>query len=250
MRLRYRSARLISTIHNVYEGGWLRMLAYRITDSLADRTTAVSSAVAERFVDLGAVSRKKCIVITNGIDTAEFTPNALRRAAMRAQMGITNQSVWLSVGRITAAKDPENLLRAFESVCRSCEEVELWIAGESPAQADVRSSNFPVDLPHSAGDKIRSLGLRTDIPALLDAADGFVLASAWEGMPLAVGEAMAMEKPIVATDVGGVRELVGETPRWSPEKCECLICRYDRDHAAAEGRKSRGRPRRPPADSR
>jgi glycosyltransferase involved in cell wall biosynthesis len=51
--------------------------------------------------------------------------------------------------------------------------------------------------------------LRRDLPALLDAADGFVLSSAWEGMPLAVGEAMAMEKPVVATDVGGVRELVG-----------------------------------------
>jgi glycosyltransferase involved in cell wall biosynthesis len=48
------------------------------------------------------------------------------------------------------------------------------------------------------------------MPGLLDAADGFVLSSAWEGMPLAVGEAMAMEKPVVATEVGGVRELVGE----------------------------------------
>jgi glycosyltransferase involved in cell wall biosynthesis len=56
----------------------------------------------------------------------------------------------------------------------------------------------------------RWLGLRRDMPALLDAADGFVLASSWEGMPLAVGEAMAMEKPVAATDVGGVRELVGE----------------------------------------
>ena len=59
------------------------------------------------------------------------------------------------------------------------------------------------------------------MPALLDAADGFVLASAWEGMPLAVGEAMAMEKPVVATDVGGVRELVGDAgiivPAKSPE---------------------------------
>jgi glycosyltransferase involved in cell wall biosynthesis len=48
------------------------------------------------------------------------------------------------------------------------------------------------------------------LAALLDAADGFVLSSAWEGMPLALGEAMAMAKPVVATDVGGVRELVGE----------------------------------------
>ena len=59
------------------------------------------------------------------------------------------------------------------------------------------------------------------MPALLDAADGFVLASAWEGMPLAVGESMAMENPVVATDVGGVRELVGESgaivPARTPE---------------------------------
>jgi glycosyltransferase involved in cell wall biosynthesis len=55
---------------------------------------------------------------------------------------------------------------------------------------------------------IRWLGMRRDIAALLEAADGFVLASAWEGMPLALGE--AMEKAVVATAVGGVRELVGE----------------------------------------
>jgi glycosyltransferase involved in cell wall biosynthesis len=44
----------------------------------------------------------------------------------------------------------------------------------------------------------------------MDAADGFVLSSAWEGMPLVVGEAMAMEKPVAATDAGGVRELAGD----------------------------------------
>jgi glycosyltransferase involved in cell wall biosynthesis len=56
------------------------------------------------------------------------------------------------------------------------------------------------------------------MPALLDAADGFVLASAWEGMPLAVGEAMAMGKPVVATDVGGVRELLAEKGLIIPAK--------------------------------
>src|ERR1019366_2166487 len=68
------------------------------------------------------------------------------------------------------------------------------------------------------GTSVRWLGLRRDMPALLDAADGFVLASAWEGMPLVVGEAMAMEKPVVATDVGGVRELVGEAGVIVPAK--------------------------------
>jgi glycosyltransferase involved in cell wall biosynthesis len=56
------------------------------------------------------------------------------------------------------------------------------------------------------------------MPALLDAADAFVSGSAWEGMPLAVGEAMAMAKPIVATDVGGVRELVGDAGVIVPAK--------------------------------
>ncbi len=48
------------------------------------------------------------------------------------------------------------------------------------------------------------------MPAVFDGADAFVLSSAWEGMPLVVGEAMAMEKPVVATDVGGVREMIGD----------------------------------------
>ena len=87
-------------------------------------------------------------------------------------------------------------------------------------------------------DSVRWLGLRRDMPALLDAADGFVLASAWEGMPLAVGEAMAMEKPVVATDVGGVRELVGEAgvivPRQEPGALAEGMLRCD-----AEPRRSR-----------
>ena len=67
-------------------------------------------------------------------------------------------------------------------------------------------------------ERVRRLGLNRDMPALLDAADGFVLSSAWEGMPLVVGEAMAMEKPVVATDVGGVRELLGDTGTLVPAR--------------------------------
>ena len=63
---------------------------------------------------------------------------------------------------------------------------------------------------------------------MLTAADAFVLSSAWEGMPLVIGEAMAMQKPIVATDVGGVRELVGDTglivpPRNSPALAQAFL---------------------------
>jgi glycosyltransferase involved in cell wall biosynthesis len=97
-------------------------------------------------------------------------------------------------------------------------------------------------------DCVRWLGLRRDIPALLDAADGFVLGSAWEGMPLALGEAMAMEKPVVATDVGGVRELVGEAGVTVPAKdsdalAEAMLATMRQSEAAraAQGRAARER---------
>lgn len=218
LRLFYGDARLISTIHNVYEGGRLRMLAYRVTDGLADQTTAVSTAVAARFMRLKATGRNKCLVITNGIDTNTFFPNPRRRAATRAQMNVTDEFVWLNVGRITAAKDLKNLLEAFGKLCRTNDRAHLWIAGEPPARPSKNYDLFTVAMPKGTRERIRWLGLRQDIPALLNAADAFVLASAWEGMPLALGEAMAMEKPVVATGVGGVPELVGDAGVLLPAK--------------------------------
>jgi glycosyltransferase involved in cell wall biosynthesis len=112
------------------------------------------------------------------------------------------------------AKDFPNLLHAFARVRGEIPEARLWVAGEAAGAGSAAIQMQAAEL----GASVRWLGLRRDMPALLDAADGFVLASAWEGMPLAVGEAMAMEKPVVATDVGGVRELVGEAGVMVPAK--------------------------------
>ncbi|MDR3751903.1 MAG: GT4 family glycosyltransferase PelF [Terracidiphilus sp.] len=200
---------VLSTVHNVYEGGWARMLAYRLTDGLARRTVAVSKAAADRFVRLKAIPRHKCMVMPNGIDTAAFTPDAERREEKRIAMGAGSAFIWLAVGRIVPAKDYPTLLRAFAQVRAARGEARLWVAG---AETSVVEAARVRALTAESGleDAVRWLGLCRDLPALLDAADAFVLASAWEGMPLAVGEAMAMEKPVVATDAGGVRELVGD----------------------------------------
>jgi glycosyltransferase involved in cell wall biosynthesis len=155
-------------------------------------------------------------VVTNGIETGEFVPDAERRRAVREDMGVGEEFVWLAVGRNTVAKDHANLMRAFGQVWRELPQSHLWIAGGAPAGG--KETYVAISTPHGALDHVRRLGLRRDIPALLDAADGFVLSSAWEGMPLAVGEAMAMEKPVVATDVGGVRELVGDSGAIVPAK--------------------------------
>lgn len=198
--------RLVNTIHNVYEGGWHRMILYRITDGCVDRVTAVSSAAAERFTGLRAVSKAKMTALTNGVDTDYFNPDRARRRRVRNQMLVNREFVWLAVGRLAPAKDYPNLLRAFHQLLQVKPETQLWIAGEG----DLGSLHLDPGLAQ-ANEAIRWLGLRRDVDELLDAADGFVLSSAWEGMPLALAEAMAMGKTIVATDVGGVRELVGDT---------------------------------------
>jgi glycosyltransferase involved in cell wall biosynthesis len=199
-RSEYRIPKLVNTIHNINEGGRHRMLAYRLTDSIADRITAVSAAAAERFINLKAVSAAKTSILTNGIDTNHFTPDRNRRKQIRAQM-LASQGdktfIWIAVGRIVPAKDYPNLLAAFAQVLAKEPTALLCVAGEGDST------------PYEGASNLRWLGLRPDIDDLLDAADGFVLSSAWEGMPLALGEAMAMEKLCVATNVGGVSELIG-----------------------------------------
>jgi glycosyltransferase involved in cell wall biosynthesis len=202
------SARLLCTIHNVYEGGWHRMLLYRLTDRRLTRTTAVSGAAMRRFVACGAVAAAKCMVVGNGIDVDAFAPCPSRRTAMRTEMCTRAEFIWLAAGRITPAKDISNLLRAFTLIGSSHPDARLWVAG-APTEEEFEKVNT---LARELGvtGSVCWLGLRRDLPALMDAADGFVLSSAWEGMPLVVGEAMAFEKPVVATDAGGVRELVGD----------------------------------------
>ena len=165
------SAAVLSTVHNVYEGPWMRMMAYRLSDRLAVCTTAVSQAAADRFVRLKAVPQLKCFVIPNGIDIAGFTPNAERRERMRISMGEGDRFIWLAAGRIVPAKDYPNLLRAFAEVRAACSQAgvdaQLWIAGESTDAEGMALHALAAEL--DLGDSLRCLGLRRDLPGLFDA---------------------------------------------------------------------------------
>ncbi len=237
---------VISTVHNVYEGGWLRMLAYRLTDSLSTRTMVVSHAAAERYVRLKAVPRDKCFVLHNAIEVDRLVPDAERRQRTRAAMGVADEFVWLTAGRIVPAKDHSSLLRAFQKLRASHPYARLWIAGDALHSEFDRVSALAAQM--GLNSHVRWLGLRRDLPALLDAADAFVLSSAWEGIPLSLGEAMAMEKPVVATDVGGVHELAGECG-WlveakSPEALAGAMSQVmaaSPEERRAAGRAARGR---------
>jgi glycosyltransferase involved in cell wall biosynthesis len=193
---------VLSTIHNIYEGGWHRTLAYRITDPFSNHTTTVSQAIADRHIQIKATPPRKISVLTNGIDTEIFDLSSVSKA-----QSLSNEFVWLAVGRDVPAKDFDTLLTAFQVVRAAAPHAQLRMAGRPSARR--------VDMT-AAG--VEWLGISDDMPRTLAACDAFVLGSAWEGMPLVVGEAMAMEKPVVATDVGGVQELVGDSGILIPPK--------------------------------
>lgn len=241
------SACVINTIHNVREGGWFRRALYRLSNRWVDRSTAVSVAVLERCVACRLLPRSKIEVLANGIDLAEFEPDSIRRARVRQQFGVEGNFIWLAVGRIDEAKDYPNLLRAFALVRERFPQSRLWIAGEQRDATHAHRSQKLKRLFDNA-QNVSLLGLRRDVAALLDACDGFVLSSAWEGLPLVIAEAMAMRKPIVATNVGGVKELIGEgelpvSPQDSCALAERMMQVMNEQRSSIEKRIEAGRRR-------
>jgi glycosyltransferase involved in cell wall biosynthesis len=111
---------------------------------------------------------------------------------------------WLAVGRLDVQKDYPNLLRAFTQVAQEREEAVLLIAGDGPLRPAMENLAHEMGL----GERVRFLGIRRDVPALMNAADAFVLSSAWEGFGLVIAEALACKLPVVVTDSGGPREVV------------------------------------------
>ena len=195
---------LLCTAHNVDEGGKARMLAYRLTDPLCDRTTNVSVAAVERYVRIRAVPRRKISFMPNGIDPEKFRPRPELRSAVRHELGLGDEFVWLGVGRFEEQKDYPTMLRAFAEVLGRCPHNRLLLVGEGALQEELIREHALLGF----GDAVRFLGVRADVADLLNAADAYLMSSAWEGMPIVLLEAAATALPIVATDVGGNREVV------------------------------------------
>lgn len=204
---------VIDTIHTSAIGTKGRQFGYRWSDILSDRVTAVSEAAADAYVTAGMVSRDRLVVVANGIDTEAWKPDSQVRRGVRERIGIRDGFLWVSVGRLTHVKDFATLLRAFKTVP---ERARLVICGGGALEDEVRKLITELEIEERA----LLLGCVTDVRKWMQAADGFVLASLWEGLPISVLEAMACGAPVVATDVAGTRELIehGVTGLLAPAK--------------------------------
>ncbi len=146
----------------------------------------------------------KSTVINNGIDPKKFNPDA-GYPDIRASFGILSHAVLCSfIARFTHQKQPLVMIRAFEKVAASHPSLYLLLVGDGELKEEMEKAiaQSPVR------NRIILSPPRSDIPALLAATDIFVLPSLWEGLPIALLEAMAMGKAIIATAADGTREIL------------------------------------------
>jgi glycosyltransferase involved in cell wall biosynthesis len=126
------------------------------------------------------------------------------REAVRKTIGLGGEFVWLAVGRFEVAKDYPNMLRAFARVHERYPDAVLLLVGRGSLQADTEALVGELGLE----GVVRFLGVREDVAEVMTSADGYVMSSAWEGMPMVLLEAAAAGLPIVATRAGGNHEVV------------------------------------------
>jgi glycosyltransferase involved in cell wall biosynthesis/ribosomal protein S18 acetylase RimI-like enzyme len=160
----------------------------------------------------GVVNAGKSVLLGNGIDLARFDPRAVsgdRLAELRRELGFAPEApVVATVGRLVAEKGYREFLAAARAVNGRIPEARfLAVAPPDPEKSD-GLSELEV---RAAGDRVRVLGWRADVPELLALADVFVLPSWREGMPRSAIEAAAMGKAMVLTDIRGCREVAEAT---------------------------------------
>jgi len=197
----------ICTSHSTNEGSKLRMLSYKFTDQFVDVIAAVSNDVKKVLIERGAAKASKIVTIPNGIDSNQFRFSNKSRMKVRNALKINSeQKLIVAAGRLSTPKNYAGLLASISQLLKRRDDFKLFIAGDGPLRDELLSLRSKLGLK----DYVNFLGVYDDMTALLSAADIFVLSSLWEGLPLVVAEAMACQRLVVATDCGGVKEVLGE----------------------------------------
>jgi glycosyltransferase involved in cell wall biosynthesis len=206
---------------------------------------AVSDEIKRELVRTGSRA-DRITVIPNGIDHRRFARQHELRLEVRRSLGIADHDVVVgAVGRLERQKRFDLAMEAVASLRAAHPRLRLFIAGDGGLRADLERTRARLNL----GDVCVLLGHRTDVPALHHAFDLFLQASDEEGSPNVVLEAMALETPIVATDVGGASDIVTHeqhgllVPPGDVAAISAALLRVLQDWPAAQARAAAARRR-------
>jgi glycosyltransferase involved in cell wall biosynthesis len=218
---RDRRPRIVTTEHNVWDShARLTSSMNALTAPLDDARVAVSSGVR---ASMPARLQATTEVIVHGVDVHEVQRAAPTRASTRASFGFGDDVVVCTVANLRATKAYPDLLRAAQQVLSTRDDVRFVAAGQGPLEGELRALHAELGL----GDRFQLLGYRDDTARLMAASDVFCLSSRYEGLPVALMEALALGLPVVATTVGGIAELV-------TSGCEAVLVPPSRPDLLAE----------------
>jgi glycosyltransferase involved in cell wall biosynthesis len=215
-----------------------RVLANRLLMKRCDRVVGVGEAVRQALVANEGIPPERVGVVLNGIDLSAYRVRPECPTGVRREIGVSDDDFMiLQVARLDSLKDHPTALRALKKVAALLPNVRLVLAGDGPQRPEIERLVSELEL----ASHVRLLGTRRDVANLLAATDVFLLTSVSEGIPLTVIEAMAAGVPVVATDVGGVGELVGDgttgflAPAGDDERIADSILRLARHPEWARG---------------
>ena len=195
---------LVSSVHSERDSTFREKLL-GLTDGMANVVTVQSQRVADELCRRGVTTSSRVRVIPNFVKLDAFVPDSRRQETRSAALGVTDDRfLWLAVGRLAPAKDYPTMLSAFAELSRDRPEAMLAIAGDGPLRGEIEALVRRLGIV----ERVKVLGLRRDVPRLLQACDALVLSSAWEGMPVVVLETMASCRPVVATSVASIPEML------------------------------------------
>jgi glycosyltransferase involved in cell wall biosynthesis len=198
------------TIHGfgVYVGTgparWLLECAERLAAPLADRLIAVSDRTRQEGLAMGVGRHEQYVTIPYRIDGAPFVAAADRRRPVRDRFYLNGAPTVGMIACLKPQKAPHDFLHVARLVHQELPTARFLLIGDGELRASLEAEIRAGGL----AEYCTLLGWRRDVPDLLAAMDVLVLTSRWEGLPIAVLEAMAAGKPVVVMDAGGVAEAV------------------------------------------
>jgi teichuronic acid biosynthesis glycosyltransferase TuaC len=175
----------------------------------ADKIIAISGATKDYVLRLGA-KPSKVKVIYNGVDLKKFRLNIGKREEMRKKLGIPREAVVaLTVRRLVYKNGIDTLIDSANEVIKKNPIIQFLVVGKGPDMENIKMQVMQLGL--SSNFRLAGFVSDDDLPSYYNLADLFVLPSkSGEGLPLVALEAMACGLPVIATDVGGIREILME----------------------------------------
>jgi glycosyltransferase involved in cell wall biosynthesis len=202
--------KIVYTLHgfHIIRRNWLvkygLLSLEKFLNKWTDVLVCVSQADKELVLEHKTIQPEKIKVIRNGINIQKFqvAQDIIRKT--KEGLGLENSFVLISIARLHPQKDITTILKALKLIIVQIRNVKLLIVGGGPLKEPLENETERLNLRNY----VEFLGSRQDVPVLINISDVVILSTNWEGLPLIPLEAGACKKPVIASDVEGVREVV------------------------------------------